>query len=134
VERTFIPVNPTNMTPDPEGKLSECLFRLESRIRCVAWSQKGQIQELRQNPRHPSNNPPESDRIKELIVNPIVLEIAAGRGNMDMDGIRYVVIRYGTQYPLLLPYRDGHLSIGIDPQDDPIEIAQRVAAALDLKA
>jgi hypothetical protein len=36
-------------------------------------------------------------------VNPIVLEIAARRGNIDMDDIGYVVIRYGTQYQLLLP-------------------------------
>jgi len=67
-------------------------------------------------------------------VNPTVLGITARRGNIDMDGIRYVVIRYGTQYQLLLPYRDGHLSIGVNLEDDPIEITRKVAAALDLKA
>jgi len=126
-------VKPTNIAGDPEGKLSDRLFRLEPRIRYVALNQKGQIQEMRQSPRHPSTNSPESDRIEELIVNPIVLEIAARRGNIDMDGIRYVVIGYGTQYQLLLPYRDRHLSIGVNPEDDPIEIAREVAAALDLK-
>jgi hypothetical protein len=134
VGRTFIPVNPANIAEDTEGKLSECLFRLEPRIRYMALNQNGQIQEMRQSPRHPSTNPPESDRLEELIVNPIVLEIAARRGNIDMDGVRYVVIRYGTQYQLLLPYRDGHLSIGVNPDDDPVEIARKVAAALDLKA
>ncbi len=133
-ERTFIPVNPTSFPPAPEEKLSERLFRLEPKIRYVALNQKGQIEEMRQSPRHPSTNPPESDRIEELIVNPIVLEIAARRGNIDMDGIRYVVIRYGTQYQVLLPYRDGHLSIGVNLEDDPIEIARKVAAALDLRA
>jgi len=127
-------MNPTNATQAPEEKLSERLFRLEPRIRYVALNQKGQIQEMRQSPRHPSINSPESDRIEELIVNPIVLEIAARRGKIDMDGIRHVVIRYGTQYQLLFPYRDGHLSIGVNPEDDPIEIARKVAAALDLKA
>ena len=134
MERTFIPVNPTNIPQAPGEKLSERLFRLEPRIRYVALNQKGQIQEMRQSPRHPSTNPLESDRIEELIVNPAVLEIAARRGNIDMDGIRYVVIRYGTQYQLLLPYREGHLSIGVNLEDDPIEIARKVAAALDLKA
>ncbi len=134
MERTFIPVNPTNTAQGPEGKLSERLFRLEPRIRYVALNQKGQIQEVQQSPQHPSTNSPESDRIEELIVNPIVLEIAARRGNIDMGGVRYVVIRYGTQYQLLFPYRDGHLSIGVNPEDDPIEIARKVAAALDLKA
>lgn len=134
MERTFIPVNPTNTAQGAEGKLSERLFRLEPRIRYVALNQKGQIQEVQQSPQHPSTNSPESDRIEELIVNPIVLEIAARRGNIDMGGVRYVVIRYGTQYQLLFPYRDGHLSIGVNPEDDPIEIARKVAAALDLKA
>jgi hypothetical protein len=134
VERTFTPVNPTNISPAPEERLSERLFRLEPKIRYVALNQKGQIQEMRQSPLHPSTNPPESDRIEELIVNPIVLEIAARRGNIDMDGIRYVVIRYGTQYQLLLPYQDGHLSLGVNMEDDPIKIARKVTAALDLRA
>jgi hypothetical protein len=126
-------MNPINVEA-PEEKLSERLFRLEPRIRYVALNQRAQIKEMRRSPLHPSTNPPESDRIEELIVNPIVLEIAARRGNIDMDGVRYVIIRYGTQYQLLLPYQDGHLSIGVNLEDDPIEIARRVAAALDLRA
>jgi hypothetical protein len=127
-------MNPTHITQAAEEKLSERLFRLEPRIRYVALNQKGQIKEMRQSPLHPSHNPPESDRIEELFVNPIVLEITARRGNLDMDGIRYVIIRYGTQYQLLLPYRDGHLSVGVNLEDDPIETARKVVAALDLRA
>jgi hypothetical protein len=134
VERTFIPVNPTNISQAPEERLSGRLFRLEPKIRYVALNQNGQIQEMRQSPLHPSTNPPESDRIEELIVNPTVLEITARRGNIDMDGIRYVVVRYGTQFQLLFPYSDGHLSIGVNLEDDPIEIARKVATALDLRA
>jgi len=134
VEGTFIPVNPTNIAQGSEEKLSERLFRLEPRIRYVALNQKGQIKEMRQSPLHPSHNPPESDRMEELIVNPIVLEITTRRGNLDMDGLRHVIIRYGTQYQLLLPYRDGHLSVGVNLEDDPVEIAQKVVAALDLRA
>jgi hypothetical protein len=134
LEGTFIPVHPTNIAQVPEEILSQRLFRLEPRIRYVALNQKGQIKEMRQSPLHPSHNPPESDRMEELIVNPIVIEITARRGNLDMDGIRYVIIRYGTQYQLLLPYRDGHLSIGVNLEDDPVQIARRVATALDLRA
>jgi hypothetical protein len=134
VERTFIPVNPTNISQAPEERLSERLFRLEPKIRYLALNQNGQIQEMRQSPLHPSTNPPESDRIEELIVNPTVLDITARRGNIDMDGIRYVVVRYGTQFQLLFPYPDGHLSIGVNLEDDPIEIARKVATALDLRA
>jgi len=82
----------------PTEKLSDRLFHLDSRIRYVAVNQNGRIEEMTQSPQHPSLNPAESDRIEELIVNPVVLELAARRGNLDMDGIRYVVIRYGTQY------------------------------------
>ena len=71
--------------------------------------------------------------MEELIVNPIVLELAARRGNLDMGGIRYVVIRYGTQYQLLIPYGEGHLSIGVELQDDTVEIASKVTTALKLR-
>src|SRR6267378_6490397 len=114
-------------------KLSTRLFRTEPKIRYVAVNQKGKIVEMEQSPSHPSYNPNETDRMEELIVNPIVLELAARRGNLDMDGIRYVVIRYGTQYQLLIPYGEGHLSIGVELQDNPVEIASKITAALKLR-
>ena len=85
-------------------KLSSQLFKLEPKIRYVALNQNGKIVEMEQSPQHPTYNPPESDRIEELIVNPVVLEITKRRGNIDMDGIRYVIIRYGTQFQLLMHY------------------------------
>jgi hypothetical protein len=117
-----------------QGKLSTRLFDLEPRIRYVAVNQNGQIVEMEQSPSHPTYNSHDTDRMEELIVNPTVLEITSRRGNVDMDGIRYVVIRYGTQYQLIMPYREGHLSIGLELQDDPIEIARKVTAALNLRA
>jgi len=99
----------------------------------VAVNQHGQITEMEQSQRHPSSNPAETDRMEELLVNPVVLELTTRRGNLDLDGLRYVVIRYGSQYQLILPYRDGHISIGINLADDPIAIAQKVATALELR-
>lgn len=113
-------------------KLSTQLFKLEPKIRYVALNQNGKIVEMEQSPQHPTYNPPESDRIEELIVNPVVLEITKRRGNIDMDGIRYVIIRYGTQYQLLMSYKQGHISIGVELEDDPIEIAGTVAKHLNL--
>ena len=52
--------------------------------------------------------------------------------HIDMNGIRYVVIRYGTQYQLLMPYKEGHVSIGVELEDDPREIARKVAEHLKL--
>jgi hypothetical protein len=113
--------------------LSTRLFRMEPKIRYVAVNRFGRIVEMAQSPSHPSYNSCETDRIEELIVNPVVLELAARRGNLDMEGIRYVVIRYGTQYQLLMPYREGHLSVGVEKQDDPLEIARKITAALKLQ-
>ncbi len=113
-------------------KLSTQLFELEPKIRYVALNQNDKIVEMEQSPQHPTYNPHESDRIEELIVNPIVLEITRRRGNIDMNGIRYVIIRYGTQYQLLMSYKDGHISIGVESEDDPIEIAGKVAKYLRL--
>ena len=116
-----------------EAHLSARLFNLEPKIRYVAVNQNGKIVEMEQSSAHPSYNPAETDRIEELVVNPVMLELAARRGNLDMDGIRYVIIRYGTQYQLLMPYQNGHLSIGVELQDDPVEIARKVTTALHLK-
>jgi len=113
-------------------KLSTQLFELEPKIRYVAVNQNDKIIEMKQSPQHPTYNPHETDRIEELIVNPTVLEITRRRGNIDMDGIRYVIIRYGTQYQLLMPYKNGHISIGVDSENDPIEIASKVADHLKL--
>ena len=113
-------------------KIAAQLFAMEPKIRYVAVNQSGKIVEMEQSPQHPTYNPHETDRIEELIVNPVVLEITSRRGNLDMNGVRYVVIRYGTQYQLIMPYKNGHVSIGVELKDDPYEIATSVAEHLNL--
>ena len=81
-----------------DDKLSARLFGLEPKIRYVADNHHGRIVEMEENPSNPSYNPQETHRTEQLIVSAVVLEPAARRGNLDMDGIRYVIIRYGTQY------------------------------------
>ena len=82
-------------------KTSAKLFDLDSNIRYVAINQRGLIVEMEQNPKRPSLNPTETDRMEELIVNPIILELTRRRGNLDMKGMRYVLVRYGTMYELI---------------------------------
>jgi hypothetical protein len=113
-------------------KISARLFDLDSNIRYVAINQRGLIVEMEQNPKRPSLNPTETDRMEELIVNPIILELTRRRGDLDMDGVRYVVIRYGTMYELIFPFKDGHLSIGVELNANPTEVAQSVAKCLDI--
>jgi hypothetical protein len=104
-----------------DDKLSARRFGLEPKIRYVADNHHGRIVEMVQSSPHPSDNPPETDRTEELIASPVVLELAARRGDLDMDGIRYVIIRCGTQY--LMPYQEDHLSIGVKLRNDPVETA-----------
>lgn len=101
-------------------------------IRYVAVNQKGRIVEMEQNPKWPSHNPEETDRMEELIVNPTILELTRRRGDLDLDGIRYVVIRYGLQYQLLFPYKEGHISVGVESKAEATNVAHKVARYLSL--
>lgn len=70
--------------------------------------------------------------MEELIVNPTILELARRRGDLDLDGIRYVVIRYGLQYQLLFPYKEGHISVGVESKAEVTNVAHKVARYLSL--
>jgi len=113
-------------------KISQMLFDLDPNIRYVAINRKEQIIAMKQNPNRPSLNPTETDRMEELIVNPTILELARRRGNIDMKGVRYVIIRYGTMHQLTFPYKQGHLSIGVEPDANPTLVARKVAKCLNL--
>jgi hypothetical protein len=113
-------------------KVSGRLFDLDTSIRYVAMNQRERIVEMEQNPKWPSLNPTETDRMEELIVNPIILEAARRRGNIDMKGIRYLIIRYGTMYQLIFPYKEGHLSIGVELDANATVVANKIAKCLNL--
>jgi hypothetical protein len=115
-----------------DEKVSRQLFGLDQNIRYVAVNQKGRIIEMEQNQKWPSYNPAETDRIEELIVNPVILDLAKRRGDLDLNGIRYVVIRYGLQYQLIFPYEEGHISIGVELKANITDVAQKVAKNLSL--
>jgi len=115
-------------------KISFSLLQLDPSIRYVAVNQKGQIVEMEQNPKWPSHNPSDTDRMEELIANPVILDLAKRRGDLDLDGIRYVVIRYGLQYQLLFPFQEGHISVGIELNTDVAEVATKIANHLRLPA
>ena len=114
------------------NEISSKLFEADPDVRYVAINQGGEVVEMAQNPKWPSHNPSETDRMEEFVVNPAILELAKRRGELDLDGIRYVVIRYGPQYQLLFPYKNGHISIGVELKANIAETASRVAHTLDL--
>jgi hypothetical protein len=106
------------------------LLSLDPKVRYVAVNQRGAIEEMVQSESHPSLNPPDTDRMEELIVNPVALELFARRGNLDLGGVDFLVVRYGLQFQLILPWRAGHVSIGIEADGNPLAIAERAVALL----
>ena len=112
------------------AKVSELLFPLDPSIRYVAVNRGGRIVEMQQNSRFPIVSPAETDRLEEIIVNPTILDIARRRGELDLGGVQFVIIRYEAIYGLLLPYREGHVSVGIEPGADIQAIAEKCIDAL----
>ena len=110
--------------------LSTQLFALDPSIRYVAVNQKGQLLEMVQNPSLPSYNPAETDRMEELIVNPVAVELTRRRGELDLGGLRYLLIRYGMQFQLVVPWQSGHVSVGIEANANATGIAERVVTLL----
>ncbi len=100
-------------------------------IRYVAVNSGGKITEMEQFT--PSHNPQATDLMEELLVNPTVLEITTRRGNLDLDGVHFVVIRYGAQYQAIFRYGNGHVSVGIDLDKDPISTVEAIQKALGEK-
>ena len=61
-----------------------------------------------------------------LALNPDDREITKRRGDLDLDGIRFLVIRYGLHYQVLFNYLDGHVSVGVKSHSDVIAITNKI--------
>lgn len=122
------------MTP-----LIETLFSLAPEIRYVATYLDGELRSA-QRPGLAGASSSESDKYEELIVNPTLLKLVTQRGNIDCGGARWVVIRYGNFFEVVVPVEAtqnagfrtqngelrGHVSIGIEAGGDPVGLAEQV--------
>jgi hypothetical protein len=115
---------------DRSHALAPRLFAADPSVRYVAVNQRGRITEMEQRREWSTLNPSETDRLEELIVNPVILEAATRRGNLDLDGVRAVIVRYGLLDEVVLPFADGHVSIGVQQGGDPVRIAEKAAVVL----
>lgn len=97
------------------------LFDADTAIRYVALYRHGELSSA-QRPGLSNASAGESDKYEELIVNPTLLKLVTQRGNIDCGGARYVVIRYGSFFELVMPVDGGHLSVGVEPTADPIAV------------
>lgn len=68
----------------------------------------------------------ESDRYKELLVNPTLLKLASQRGNIDCGGLDYLIVKYGSFFQFILPVSWGHISVCVEKNADPILIGKKI--------
>jgi len=110
----------------PMNRLIARVFSHSADIRYVALYRKGRLaSEVRPGLTNASAG--ESDRYEELLVNPALLTLARQRGNIDCGGLRYLVVRYGGFFQIILPLADGHLSVAVEAHANPVALAAQLA-------
>ena len=103
------------------------IFDLSNSIRYVARYDGDQL-ETKPKAGTVGASASETDRYEELLVNPTLLKLSSQRGNIDCGGLRYVLVRYGNFFQFVLPTPEGHISVCIEPDADPVEIGNRISA------
>ena len=101
------------------------VFALAREIRYVAIYRDG-ILVSRQAGGVANASASESDRYEELLVIPALLTLVRQRGDIDCGGARFMVIRYGNFYQLVVPIAGGHVSVCFDLAANPLLFAEAV--------
>ena len=94
--------------------LEEKIFLISPDVRYVAIYVNGELISS-ERPGLENASSSESDKYEELIVNPTLLKLVTQRGNIDCGGVEFVIIRYGSFYEFVMPFKDGHISVGVQP-------------------
>jgi hypothetical protein len=111
--------------------LRNAIFALGPHIRYVALA-SGQYVETQQRPDLAFASAGASDFFEELLVNPTLLTLARQRGDLDCGGLRHVIVGYGNfhQVAVPLPDRPGHVSVCVELNADPTQVAMQVTSIL----
>jgi len=105
------------------------IFSLSNCIRYIAIYTDGKlVSAAREELQNASSS--ESDKYEELIVNPTLLTLVTQRGNIDCGGAEYVLIRYGNFFEFVKPFTNGHISVGIQLNEDPLKIIPLIEDAV----
>ena len=115
--------------------IAQTLFKESNMIRYVAIYLGGDP-ELHERSGIELASDSASDKYEEILVNPTVLTITRQRGDIDCGGLEYVIIRYGNFFQILYPIQDGHISVAVEPEADPVamvELVRGVVANTDMK-
>jgi hypothetical protein len=110
-------------------ELIQDVFNLSSDVRYVAVSRGGTLS-MKERGGLTSASSSESDRYEELLVNPTLIALSRARGQIDCGGLRFLVVGYGNFHQLVLPIREGHVSVAFELTADPIPFLPRVLRLL----
>jgi hypothetical protein len=110
-------------------QLIDALFALSPDVRYVAVRQ-GMAVTLRERAGLVGASGAESDRYEELLVNPALLTLTTQRGDIDAGGLRYLLVRYGNFFQLVLPVSGGHVSIALESHAVDVELLEPITAVL----
>ena len=113
--------------------LLDTLFHLTTKIRYVSIYSAGQLF-MRQRPDILHASASDSDRYEELLVNPTLLTLTRQRGEIDCGGLMYIIIRYEFFFQLVVPLKEGHISIAFEPQAEPMNYVGQVTQLLHDRA
>src|SRR6476659_9248140 len=110
--------------------LKEKIFAVSKDIRYVAiYSDEKLISSERPGIENTSSS--ESDKYEELIVNPTLLKLVTQRGNIDCGGAKFVLICYGHFFEFVKSTSKGHISIGIQLNEDPLKLVPLIEDAIN---
>ena len=113
--------------------LSDAIFALGPHIRYVAYG-SGRSVEISQREGVLDASGAASDFFEELLVNPTLLTIARQRGNLDCGGLRHVIVGYGNFNQVILETHEGHLSVCVELDHDPVQVAAQLADMLERRS
>lgn len=105
--------------------LANRIFALSPSVRYVASYRNGKL-ETEQRGGLTGASGAESDKYEEIFVNPILLKLVQQRGNLDCGGARFVVVRYGHFYQLVIALPDGHVSVCFELSSNPLEFSDDI--------
>ena len=103
----------------------EQIFALSSDIRYVALYEAGALSS-RQAGDLVDASASESDSYEELLVNPVLLTLVRQRRNVDCGGARFLVVRYGNFYQLIIDLPGGHASVCFQLSANPLDFAAAI--------
>jgi hypothetical protein len=102
------------------------IFEVSNAVRYAAIYHDGKlVSKMRERASDASQA--ESDKYEELIVNPALLTLVKQRGNIDCGGARFVVVRYGNFYQLVIDLPGGHVSVCFELSANPLKYADEIA-------